>query len=668
MMNKLLLAASLAAACMSTAHAGVIDKAQREQAAQSQTWSAWGGQIGVRWNRDLLDNLGVTLGAAPTAQLQKTDFRRHEWFDVRQSAGVQFTVINGTLNKFTGGSLQMRGGYVLALRDGTRIDMRDLSLRVRPGDANILDIVSGDGKVWFYSDRIMFRLGDDKNTLEVKAADVRISKALADRLGVPESESWEIADIAMDTQIFVQGADPQPDRVCTPYPWPDVAVPGVAGATYQADLFMADFNIDPVGCQSCDGPGGANDGIAGFAPSSTLRNNINDGTIQNTIANDPLGRSTALYTGNIAWQQMFSGPQAPYGNDQHPFLIWNMYRINANGSIEQIGRSGVKHAFLTINANCADSCNEFDSLGRGCGDTYGTGNNDSPGDMGPRSEIVPATGTWGRCGSIWDSACTGNQHDNGNDSWTQRLKTHESQIDPAANTGASYMFESWYVAREDINIYNSMATITGVPHYSGGGWSFNGQSNFKLGPAIDRWVNPTAPPANSMNTELAATEGHAKVAVKVTSLGAGKWRYDYAVQNLDFARAVTQAPDHGPDPRVLSNKGFDSFSVPVANAQIVSAGARVGDVNPNLNWRTQVAGGRVNWSNDLSVTSIGSNRYPMPTSLATLDWGVLYSFSFIANSGPVSGNATLHVAQSGSPASYDVATLVPSGSSLRASD
>ena len=77
---------------------------------------------------------------------------------------------------------------------------------------------------------------------------------------------------------------------------------------------------------------------------------------------------------------------------------------------------------------------------------------------------MPATGIWGRCGSIWDSTCTGTQHSNGNNSWTQRLQVHESQIDPAVNAGATYMMESWYIARDDTNIYNSMATITGTPH------------------------------------------------------------------------------------------------------------------------------------------------------------------------------------------------------------
>jgi len=656
MMKHHALALLIAAAIVPAASAGVIDRAQLADAnASAQSWSAWGGQLGVRWNRDLLSNLGVTVANAPTGKLSTQDFRLHEWFALRESAGLQFTVSNAALRKFTGGSVQMRGGFVLNLRDGSRIDLRDLTLRARADGSNILDIVSGDGKVWMYSDSLMFQLSNNDRELAVKSANIRMSAALANRIGVPEAAGWNLGDIAMNTQIFVQGDDLAPNRVCNPYPWPDVAVPGVPGAVYKADLFMQATQYDPTGCQSCDGPGGT-DGIASVAPNSTLRNNVNDGTAQQTISNDPLGTSSALYTANVAWYSMFSGINDPYGNDQHPFLIWNMYRTNADGSFEQIGRSGVKHAFLTINAGCLDSCNNFDSLGRGCGDTYGSGNNDSPGDMGPRSEIVPASGIWGRCGSIWDSTCTGTQHSNGNNSWTQRMQVHESKIDPAANPGATYMMESWYIARDDINIYNSMATITGIPHYASNQWSLNSQANYKLGPAIDRWVSPTAPAPNSLNSEVHSNEGHAKVAVKAVDLGNGSWRYDYAVENLDYARAVIQAPENGPDPRVVSNKGFDSFSVPIPAGSTVSATTfRNGSVDGSGAWTAAVGSNSVTW------TAGGT---------PTLDWGSMYTFSITVDASPLAsgrpqasprgnGAVTLHVAQSGSPAAYVVRSLVP---------
>jgi hypothetical protein len=430
----------------------------------------------------------------------------------------------------------------------------------------------------------------------------------------------------------------------------------VPGAVYKADLFMQATQYDPVGCQSCDGPGG-NDGIASVAPNSTLRNNVNDGTAQPTISGDPLGTSSALYTANVAWYTMFSGSHPPYSNDQHPFLIWNMYRLDADGSIKQIGRSGVKHAFLTVNANCLDSCNNFDSLGRGCGDTYGSGNNDSPSDMGPRSEIVPATGIWGRCGSLWDPSCTGSYHSPPNNSWSQRMQVHESAIDPAANAGATYMMESWYIARDDTDIYNSMATITGTPHYSSNQWSLSGQGSYKLGPAIDRWVSPTAPAANSINSELATSEGHTKVAVKATDLGGGNWRYVYAVENLDFARAVTQPPENGPDPRVISNKGFDTFTVPIpAGANVSATTFHNGTVDGSGAWTVAVGSNTVTWT--------------APGAGPTLDWGSMFTFSITVNARPTvtrpqpsprgNGNVSLHVATAGSPASYTARAIVPS--------
>ncbi len=601
---------ALALACAlvlgsASAHAGVIDKAQQAEANQQhQTWSAWGGDIGFRWNRGILANIGVHIEASPAGQTANT-LRGHEWFNVREAGGLTFTVKNGSMEQFTGGSLQMRGGYVLKLADGSSIDLRDLSFRIRADDPKVLDVVSGDGKAWFYTDRVMFELANGKQTLAIRAADLRIAPALANRLGRSDAANIEIADVMADTAINIQGTDVVEGGSCDPYPWPGAAVGGVTGETYQADLFMQAIQFDPVGCLDCDGPGGANDGTVSWAPSSTLRNNVNNGTAQATVAGDPLGTSTALYAGYIAWWTKFTGDppnyNPPYKNDQHPFLIWNLYRFNADGSFEQIGRSGVKHAFVSVNVGCQDTCDHMGghALGRGCGDTYGSGNNDSPWDMAPRTEIVPAQGIWGRCGSIFDPNCTGNYDvgDGGNDEWTQRLKTHESQVDPAANPGATYLMDSWYIARQDINIYNSMATVTGTPHYQGGMWSYSGQSNFKLGAAIDRWVDPSNLPPNAMNTELAVGEGHAKVAVKVTDLGDGTWRYNYAVMNFDFARAVTQSQgaNHGPDPHVVSNMGFDSLSIP-AGGSIGATTFSNGTVDDANAWTPSSSGGAVTWT------------------------------------------------------------------------
>jgi hypothetical protein len=97
-----------------------------------------------------------------------------------------------------------------------------------------------------------------------------------------------------------------------------------------------------------------------------------------------------------------------------------------------------------------------------------------------------------------------------------------------------------------------------------------------------------------------------------------------------------------------------------SGVRIQSPSSDVGDENPNFNWTVDIGGGFVKWSTDTSVNSIGDGSHDFPAQLPTLDWGTLYAFSFTSAAPPATGNAVLHVATAGSPASYEVQTLVPS--------
>jgi hypothetical protein len=155
-----------------------------------------------------------------------------------------------------------------------------------------------------------------------------------------------------------------------------------------------------------------------------------------------------------------------------------------------------------------------------------------------------------------------------------------------------------------------------------------------------------------MNSELAVPEGHAKVAVKAVDLGGGNWRYDYAVMNFDFARATTSGSE--PNLRVLSNRGFDSFSVPLpAGATVVATKFSDGDLDSANNWKVATTAGKVTWMARARSSSANAPSNP------TLDWGTMFSFSVTVNRAPTAGQGTLHVAQAGSPAQHSVATLVP---------
>ncbi len=639
-----LLAVSLSTAgfigSASAAPAGITKSAVAKGGAErAQTWAASSGTVGVRWNRDLAGDIGLVVGAANGRHAQLS-WHDHEMFDLGRTGSLEFDVRNGNLRSFIGGSLQARGGHVIDSASG-RIDLSNFRLVPRRGGTPILDLVSADGKAWFYIDRLMYELIDDKQRLAVRTMDLRITPELAARIGHPEVAGWAIADMELTTDVLRQGMDSTP--VLGSIKWHGNPVPGVPGATYQADLFMQTFSTQYSRCDGCTGVGG--NGRVVFTPASTLRNNVNSGSLAPTVAGDPLGTSSALYTADIPWYAKFSGNFAPYNNDQHPYLIWNLYRFNADGSIDQIGRSGVKHAFLTLNTACLDNPGDSHILGRGCSDLYSVGNNDTNNALGPRTEIIPSTNQWGRCGSIYDTNCDGVSNASGNGSYDQRMIVRESQFSGAAHAGATYMFESWYLARQDINILNSMAT-TRATFTRTSVWSVGANDQYKLGPAIDRWVNPAAPGANARTVEVVTGEGRAKVAVKATDVGGGRWRYDYAVMNLDFARVQTSGAE--PNLRILDSIGFDRFSVPVGTATITDLTFSDGDLDPANDWVGSIRTGGITWA--------------APNRSDALNWGTMFRFSFIVNQAPVEKPVVLSIGARGTPQTIKTLPLLAPGS------
>ncbi|HSX62619.1 MAG TPA: hypothetical protein VLF18_20745 [Tahibacter sp.] len=633
-----------------------------------QTWTALGGDIGFIWNVELLRDYGIAPGGA--SEGASTDSRGFVSVPLRDQGGLSFAVTTTNFDHFTSGRLALRGGFRLTSPVG-EISLVDAVLVPRGTKSQMLDVVDASGNTLFYLDRLMYAIGEGGRSIDVQTMDLRVHADLAQRLGKPEITDWVVAQMRMSLDVVAQNGN-YIEIVQGEPVWPGTIVPGVTPeARFQADVFMLSFQGQysrctptwPAAGGSCDGPSATTDGYAVFTPSSTLRNNVNNGVAEATVAGDPNGTSSAMYTADIAWYRKFTGARPPYDNDQHPNLIWNIYRIDANNRIEQIGRSGVKHAFVTTNSGCSSGPGSGGStgaiLGRSCSDTYGTGNNDSSGDLGPRNEIIPATGEWGRCGSIFDPNCDLSADPNGNTSYSQRLITRESQI----TAGGTYYMESWYLVREDINIYNTMASRP-VTFNFGSSWSLTNGTPQLLGPVINRWVSPTTANPNEKNVEIASPEGHTRVAVKVVDLGDGTWRYDYAVMNFDFARAVTQGTgkySDDSDPaqrfRVIHNFGFDSFSVPLPAGVTTSAiEFNDGELDDTNNWTGVAENGAVTWT----APANPSPPALTPAVLNPLNWGTMFRFSFIANQAPTAGDIDLHVAQTGKPSSYTATVLAPS--------
>lgn len=608
---------------------------------------AQGGELAIRWNDELLRDLGMPRrGAAPGPDATLR-------VPLSKATRLEADVLGASLRPFAAGAGELQGGFHFELRDGATIAWRHPKFVVRPGENLRFDFASADGEVLFYGDHLMYGLSPDGTEVQLRSFDLRIAPALAERLSQPSLAGLAVAEVhgRMPVASRIDAATP---KACGDPNWPGEPVPGVPGATYQADVFTTNFSAQVSRCRrsaavsGCDGPGGDTDGEIVFTPSSTLRNNMSQGTPVAVVPGDPLGTSTSVHSADVEWETKFTNRVAgPYPQtDQHPFLIWNLYRIDASGAITQVGRSGVKHAWLTINVGTGcESCNGGHVLGRSCSDTYGTGNNDNPSDLGPRREIIPATGQWGRCRSIYDTNCDGVQNAGGNGNYDQRMVVAESAVDPAANPGASWLFESWYIVRDDINIHNTMATQPFTASWSGSVWQVtNNTAAYRLGSAVARWV-ASAPAGSVARLDLLeATEGEAQLGLRVTDLGGGNFRYEYAFMNLDFARAATAGAE--PNLEVLRNHGFDGIVLPLA------AGATATDV--------VVADGDKDGANDWLLTQDGGQlAVRAPNDGASLNWGSMLRIGFTVAAPPVVSSATLEVTEPGSPASYPLATLAP---------
>jgi hypothetical protein len=336
----------------------------------------------------------------------------------------------------------------------------------------------------------------------------------------------------------------------------------------------------------------------------------------------------------VPWYNRFSAPKPPYNNDQHPYLVWAMYRL-LDGRLEPLARSPLKHAFATINAGCPP-CEPGHILwagtgaaghpSAGCTDVYAKTTNENRNLLGPRSEVTASTGVWQRCGSIFDPDC-----DDAMDfppvtgDFDRRMAVPEAAL---AVPGALYFVDSWYVVRDDVDIFNSMGYRQVDPVLDGNVWSFGLVGGYAQGPVADAWVDPQAPGRDALNQRLDTGEGWVQLAVRVSYLGGGVYRYDYALVNHDFDRQLA------------------SLALPLAaGAGVMAASFTDADEDPANDWAASVVGDSLVWQ--------------APDAAAAADWGTLLSFSFQSTTPPAAAAASLGVAEAGDPASLTISTLAP---------
>jgi hypothetical protein len=530
----------------------------------------------LAFNHALLSDLGVKVtdlqatGTAPQHALAVLA-NPAVGFQASGAAHLKVRLLEGRFLDFSGGSTTHAGGPTLAGQDGA-ISLAGFELRPGP-EPQSLELLSATGESLFYVTLPHYEVHAD-GVFDLFNADLQLTDALAARWKRPDLSGLVVGMLTLRGNI--EGWSPSEIPA---------ASPPCGDWSGEADVALTDMNAVQQTFRSGDGQ-------VVITPSARLKN---------------------VGTANVSWNSKFSGFFPPFNNDQHPFLVWAMYR-ESNGILEMIGKSDVKHAFLTINVNCLpDACRQGSILGLGCEDVYSVGTN--TGHLGPRSEIKPHAGVWAHCNepaagtpSHFDQVAPFCSQDNTGSNETaldHRLVVSDADLSVA---GAKYYFASWYVVRGDKNLFNNIGWRQLSPAFSGSAWSFGLASAFKNGSPVDAWVDPAAPPPGTATSVTTVPDaGAVQVAVQTKALGRGFYQYVYAVHNHDF------------DPKV------DSLRIPLAPGVTVSRLRFLDfDENTATDWTASVVpGAAITWT--------------APSANAQLGWGTMYTFSFIANVAPVAG-------------------------------
>ncbi|MCF6318274.1 MAG: hypothetical protein L3J83_03185 [Proteobacteria bacterium] len=543
-------------------------------------WKAFGGEADLRFMYEKLSLNKITVNPAP-------EFPKKHWssnhliFPIKKSSALEMQVPYGIITKITNGHLLIITDVSLSHKNTT---LNISSLKLQPtaifnkGDIVNFVLVDNNNNELFTASSIHLEFDLDKKLMRMSNIDLIATQTLAKLLKSPHIAGEVIAQLHVYNKLVIpEDAKTTLKAIeaisCTSTPpiWPpagivDVTLLNVGQLTHVGSVTPEKIII---------------------APSASLKN---------------------IGTADVAWYWKFRGSFPPYNNDQHPYLSWSIYR-EINGRFEQIGLSGVKHAFFTVNTSCA--CPGGQILGLECEDVYGVGNNDADRDLGPRQEVDSFSGIWEGCGSFFDPDCTGSLQNQSTGLGENRLIADTGELTDANNS--QLFFQAWYIIRDDIDIFNSMGYRSFAPAPNGGGgWAMNEDAVFTNGAALDNYVTPNTISALESSQTQSTSEGHFTVAVKVVDLGNDLYRYNYAIENYDF------------DPR------FNQFTLPLIDSPLITDWVfSDSDDNASNDWTVNFSNGRVH--------VMGDNTNEQ-------DWGMLFSFSFTAPTPPTQGVISLNVA------------------------
>lgn len=553
-------------------------------------------EIEIHFKTGLLEELGIDLlGAAGQADPVEAGLRGYK-SSLRGRLTVELP--GGSFEGFASGQLTGGRGPTLRVSD-MDADFGDFSLEPSADPRRLL-IRGDDGMVLAQADHIHVHHVPQTRLLELKNADLRITRELAVHLGVPRLEGIAIGLL----ELTSHGVAP---------------TEGLSAA--RAETVVAPSSSASAG--PAGGPGGGGGGQCS-TPNFTLPIDvalIEIGFLQQSareggfVAVTPSAELQNVGQGDVAWEEAL--------DPDHPMLAWALYRKQGD-VFEQIGVSATKHAFFSTNENCPCPGGNILWAG-GCTDIYGVFTNEDRTNLGPREEITAASTSWDACGSLFDAGCDGfRDFPTPADSLERRMAVAEADL---LVPGAEYFIEAWYLVADDINIFNTMGYRPVTPSFGGGFFSFSLGAALAEGPAIDAWV-PRGTLAPDQSAQVVTTnDGQFEVAGKVVEISPGSYRYEYAIMNFDF------------DPMLRS------FEIPVEpGVTITSVSFSDATQSASDDWTASVSANAVTWT--------------APASQG-VDWGRMLRLGFVANTPSILATGTLQANEATNPSSFGTAVPAP---------
>ncbi|MCA3005365.1 MAG: hypothetical protein LW650_10240 [Planctomycetaceae bacterium] len=374
----------------------------------------------------------------------------------------------------------------------------------------------------------------------------------------------------------------------------------------------------------------------------------------------------------------------------HPYIVQNIYRTNAQGRLEQLSASWIKHAFSSASTSQAavngpngqpacgtGSCDGIGGsrMGFNCSDTYGPGLNSSTYYLGPRNEVKPndvgftSGGTppagrtwlgWNPRGSMFDNyvwnstlrqdvpATTGlsdsaRSYTTGSTGTPFKINyLRDDEITTGASgalgTDGRLFFESYYVVNGDVSRMNNHAhrrfRVTGNRQFA-----MDGPHTF--GPTIMQW-------GDQQQLATPDAEGAVIVASRVVPLPDGNYRYEYNVYNMDFDREVSAVDFPSLPIGTRTDVGFRQPRQvrptvnPPAAGQLPTAANLLG--NDTAGWVGSYDDGKDAMVFQApAVPRDAGTGVPTTSNLNTISWGTMYTFWYTSNLPPrTTGMATLY--------------------------